>query len=1522
MNFDYALAFDSSVWMQSSTSGTSTWSPVSQTWGWQEDTTSTIGYLSHDTNNTTQTMTVVGETGRQTTVTCRITNYSNWVYKDKFGARHAFPNNDVVVTGNADYCPTNSGEDTEPASDGSGYVLTTALAHGTIVSPSGVTFHPTSTGTDGGTITDGNGNQITIDTAGHFTDTTGAIALTVSGVAPSATNFTYTDTTGNSQSVVMSYATRTVQTAFGCSGVAEYPATSQSLVDRITFPDGSYYAFTYESTPGNASNTTGRVASIKLPTGGTIQYAYTGSNYGINCTDGSAAGLTRTTTGVSSSAASSVSYTRTSAGTNLTHTDVNDGTYLTAYDFVDPKMPDGTYRSYDYVTQVLSYNSTTAGTAIRSTQICYAVTSSSCVASAITAPVIYTHQTDGYDGVAYKALDMTYDTRSGLYSSQTFSAFGASSSGAAMAIEERKVGVLGGTPLITIDCWSTTHGCVDSSNAVSSFSMTAYGYDETTASPTSGLPSHTTAPTTLPGNLTSVYSYADSATSYHTTYKHDDAGVITSSTDPINGTTTYTHDATDTYIQNVQMPTPSSGVALSTGATYDATYTGIQTKSTDANNQSVAITGFDSMLRPTGYSFPTELNGAVGTANATLIHTVNKTIQTRPMVQGTETTESFYDAYGRLNRTAVEKSSSNWYLQDTCYDGNGRVSFQSNRYEGNPDSASQNCNTNGVAYSYDAVGRLLSVRTSDPIPVTHVYKGQTEKVSDQNGVTKMYKRDGMGRLVAVCEVSSVTLANNDAPVDCGMDIAGTGFLTTYAYDLMNHKTTVTQGSQQRVFITDGLGRTTSVTEPESGTTTYSYSSNSTGLIVTRVKPKANQSSASVTTTTTTQYDKASRVISISYDDGTPTKYFNYDQASVNGTSLGSYKGQLTSFSNGGATTYYGYDAGGRVRLSMNCAVSDCTSGLVTQQGFTYDQIGNLLTASDGAGRTSGYGYDIASEPTSLTSTLGNTATTLVTGATYGVGGLASASYDNGLNAVNTYDLLNRLNASWICSGSSSTNCSGGITLYGMSATWSGQRMTSGWDSVLNQSMNYGYDDFNRLTMKTVTAGASQNFTYGYDRYGNRLSQTSSTGDPSVAATFNPNNQISTLASSTRSASGLSYSYDAAGNMTSDGLYTYTYDAEGNVISVGGFASSTSTFDALNRRVAITSSGSTSQYLFNPAGSRVATLDTSGIVQSEQVYFNGAQLGYYYSGNFHYRHQDHLGTSRLQTSANGTVEDSYSSLPFGDGTSAPINTANDSAHYTGLDVNNDGTVHAMFRDYSPLSGTWLSPDPYAGSYDVSNPQSLNRYAYVSNNPMSFIDPLGFVGNFYDQNGCYHYYTQVGTAQEADGSTAMQMGWVTDCSVGSFSTGNVPYSPGAGYNAVGAGGGAPSNPQQNKGICGGTFYFSGAEGDIGAGGAMGGVITEQDSQEGRSAGAIGEGWVGEGLSAGAGATKTLLGANRGESLFQGMFLFIGGNISAGPFAGFQAGFVGGNSWAGGYFEGHIGSWAFGHGAYVRNNCKVGG
>ena len=71
---------------------------------------------------------------------------------------------------------------------------------------------------------------------------------------------------------------------------------------------------------------------------------------------------------------------------------------------------------------------------------------------------------------------------------------------------------------------------------------------------------------------------------------------------------------------------------------------------------------------------------------------------------------------------------------------------------------------------------------------------------------------------------------------------------------------------------------------------------------------------------------------------------------------------------------------------------------------------------------------------------------------------------------------------------------------------------------------------------------------------------------------------------------------------------------------------------------------------------------------------------------------------------------------------------DPYHYAGLDHDYEsGLDHAQYREYANAGGRWLSPDPYQGSYDWSDPQSLNRYLYVENNPLSASDPSGLFTN---------------------------------------------------------------------------------------------------------------------------------------------------------------------------------------------------
>ena len=177
--------------------------------------------------------------------------------------------------------------------------------------------------------------------------------------------------------------------------------------------------------------------------------------------------------------------------------------------------------------------------------------------------------------------------------------------------------------------------------------------------------------------------------------------------------------------------------------------------------------------------------------------------------------------------------------------------------------------------------------------------------------------------------------------------------------------------------------------------------------------------------------------------------------------------------------------------------------------------------------------------------------------------------------------------------------------------------------------------------------------------------------------------------------------------------------------VSGGQTATYTYDALNHRVRIDSTGSSLEFIYDMQGRHSSEWNVTGsTVQEAWTYWGNAPLSYYYPSTTttQFDHQDWLGTERTRTGVTGSVVGTYTSFPFGDGYA---NTGNDenSYHFAGLDQDNSGNEHAQFREYSNMAGRWFSPDPYGGSYDPTNPQSFNRYAYVLNNPLGLIDPVG-------------------------------------------------------------------------------------------------------------------------------------------------------------------------------------------------------
>ena len=201
-------------------------------------------------------------------------------------------------------------------------------------------------------------------------------------------------------------------------------------------------------------------------------------------------------------------------------------------------------------------------------------------------------------------------------------------------------------------------------------------------------------------------------------------------------------------------------------------------------------------------------------------------------------------------------------------------------------------------------------------------------------------------------------------------------------------------------------------------------------------------------------------------------------------------------------------------------------------------------------------------------------------------------------------------------------------------------------------------------------------------------------------------------------------YDLNGNLTSDSLHAYAWDSDGNSVTIDSIGL---TFDALDRMVEQNRSGSYTQIVYAPQGNKLALMNgqtlSKGFVPlsggATAVYTSGPTLSYY-------RHADWLGSSRLASTPTRTLYYDGASAPFGENYAE---TGTTDRNFTGQNQDTISTgayplYDFLYREYHPAWGRWVSPDPAGlGAVDLSNAQTWNRYAYVTNNPLALTDPFG-------------------------------------------------------------------------------------------------------------------------------------------------------------------------------------------------------
>ena len=227
-----------------------------------------------------------------------------------------------------------------------------------------------------------------------------------------------------------------------------------------------------------------------------------------------------------------------------------------------------------------------------------------------------------------------------------------------------------------------------------------------------------------------------------------------------------------------------------------------------------------------------------------------------------------------------------------------------------------------------------------------------------------------------------------------------------------------------------------------------------------------------------------------------------------------------------------------------------------------------------------------------------------------------------------------------------------------------------------------------------------------------------------------------------------FSYDAAGNVLNDNANAYLYDGEGRLCAVkdlttGGMFEYI--YDADGERVI---KGTIATFNCNPAGNGFTPTsvyvrglngkeltETNGSFQWDHtnVFAGGELLATYKGTDTYFALNDWLGTKRGEATPDG-CRATYISLPYGNDLTASgcIPDATEQ-HFTGKEHDTEsGNDYFGARYYNSSTGRFLSPDwsaipaavPYA---DLTNPQSLNLYSYVRNNPLSRVDPDGHCGS---------------------------------------------------------------------------------------------------------------------------------------------------------------------------------------------------
>ena len=672
-------------------------------------------------------------------------------------------------------------------------------------------------------------------------------------------------------------------------------------------------------------------------------------------------------------------------------------------------------------------------------------------------------------------------------------------------------------------------------------------------------------------------------------------------------------------------------------------------------------------------------------------------------------TAEFLDMLDRLyveDRTLLDGSLATVVCRS--YDSLGRVRSDQVPYEGNQIGA--------VTYSYDLLNRVTEVQRpinqSDSALQTtsYGYAGHTSTITDPNGHTKTVIRDVNGWLRQSKDAGgySVILGYDAAGTKTSVtdSLGHTLWTGTYAYGIspfLLSETDVDRGSLS--YKLDALGDRVHWTNGKGQTTYASYDA----LSRLTVRQEPDLYTRWIWGTSASSHN-VGKLVNVCTGAAYPCTSSYYYSESDTYDSLSRLSQRAISIPAIGTSTYtWQYNATTGFLDTLTYPVS--TSGKALQLKYSY-QAGILASITDvlDSPNVTLWKADVEDPD----------------------GHITQETLGNGLVTSRAYDAVTQ----WLSSVQSGPG---------------------GGASVQNQG--FLYDEVGNVTQRQDNNhGLNENFYYDAD---NRLSYSTLNGTQNLSLTYD---EMGNIKSRSDVAGGATWTYDPVHlhevTQAGSSAYQYAYDVDGNVTSRQGGSITWSSYDyptlindtATNESVSLSYDPDRRAFIeqtTGPSGTEVAyrvggLLDvvTSGGVTDYRHYIYAGDEPVAIDSRkssganaFYYLLSDHQGSISAITNSSGAVVVSESFTAYGSRrnpatwSGSPSNT--DLSTIAGITrhgytfqsaLASMGLNDMVGRVQDAITGRFLSADPHITN--PTDPQDYNRFSYVVNSPLTYVDPTGF------------------------------------------------------------------------------------------------------------------------------------------------------------------------------------------------------